>query len=63
MNNFGFIKVASTIPTLEVANCKYNINEILKLAEQAEKEHVEIIAFQSFQSRVTHVKIYLDKQL
>ena len=45
MNNFGFIKVASTTPTLEVANCKYNINEILKLAEQAEKEHVEIIAF------------------
>ena len=45
MNNFGFIKVASTTPTLEVANCKYNINEILKIAEQAEKEHVEIIAF------------------
>ena len=40
MNNFGFIKVASTTPTLEVANCKYNINEILKIAEQAEKEHV-----------------------
>ena len=55
MNNFGFIKVASTIPTLEVANCKYNINE--------KKSTLRLLLFQSFQSRVTHVKIYLDKQL
>ena len=43
--NYGFVKVASAIPSLKVADCTYNIQQIESLIAQAEGKGVEIIAF------------------
>jgi len=43
--NYGFIKVASAIPSLKVADCDYNEKEIESLIVQAEGKGVEIIVF------------------
>ena len=43
--NYGFVKVASAIPSLKVADCTYNIQQIESLIIQAEGKGVEIIAF------------------
>lgn len=43
--NFGFVKVASAIPSLKVADCTYNIQQIESLIVQAEGKGVEIIVF------------------
>ncbi len=45
MKNFGFIKVASAIPVVKIADCKHNATQILSLIEKAGKEHVQIISF------------------
>ncbi len=45
MKNFGFIKVASAIPTVKIADCKYNTEQILSLIKKAEKENVQIVSF------------------
>lgn len=41
----GFIKIASAIPAVKVANCQYNIEQIESMVESADKEGVEIIVF------------------
>lgn len=41
----GFIKVATASPKVEVANCEYNGNEIIKLIRQMEKEEVKLVIF------------------
>jgi len=43
--NYGFVKVASAIPSLKVADCSYNIQQIESLIVQAEGKGVEIICF------------------
>ena len=43
--SYGFIKVASAIPSLRVADCTYNIEKMLPLIAEAEKNNVEIILF------------------
>ena len=43
--NYGFVKVASAIPSLKVADCTYNIQQIESLIVQAEGKGVEIIVF------------------
>ncbi|MBQ0022539.1 MAG: NAD(+) synthase [Prevotellaceae bacterium] len=43
--NYGFVKVASAIPSLKVADCSYNIQQIESLIIQAEGKGVEIICF------------------
>ena len=45
MTNYGFIKVASAIPELRVADCKFNISKIEELIREAVEEHVRIICF------------------
>ncbi|MDR1729810.1 MAG: NAD(+) synthase [Prevotellaceae bacterium] len=45
MKNFGFIKVASAIPTVKIADCKYNTAQILSLIKKAEIDHIQIISF------------------
>ncbi|MCR5819669.1 MAG: NAD(+) synthase [Bacteroidaceae bacterium] len=44
MNN-GFVKVASAVPALRVADTKYNVEQIESLVIQAEGHAVEIICF------------------
>lgn len=43
--NYGFVKVASAIPSLKVADCTYNIQQIESLIVQAQGKGVEIIVF------------------
>lgn len=43
--NYGFVKVASAIPNVRVADCRYNILQIESLIIQAEGKGVEIICF------------------
>lgn len=43
--NFGFTKVASAIPSVRVADCNYNEQQIESLIIQAEGKGVEVICF------------------
>lgn len=43
--NYGFIKVASAVPSVKVADCKYNVEQIEQQIILAEGQGVEIIAF------------------
>lgn len=43
--NYGFVKVASAIPSVRVADCLFNIGEIESQVVQAEGHGVEIICF------------------
>jgi len=45
MDNYGFVKVAAASPSVKVANCEYNVNEIIRLIHEAESQHVSIIVF------------------
>lgn len=45
MKRFGFIKVATAIPSVKIADCEYNIDRIEKLIGQATDRDVEIIVF------------------
>ncbi len=44
-NNFGFVRVAAAVPKLQVADCKYNVEEIKQQIDQAIAEGVEIVCF------------------
>ena len=43
--NYGFVKVATAIPKVKVANCNFNTQHIENLTIQAEGKGVEIICF------------------
>lgn len=45
MENFGFIKVATAIPSLKIADCRYNAVQILSLIKKAENKKVQMICF------------------
>lgn len=41
----GFIKVASAVPSVRVADCEYNVQQIENIIAQAEGKGVEVIVF------------------
>lgn len=43
--NYGYIKVASAVPSVKVADCKYNVEQIEQQIILAEGQGVEIIVF------------------
>lgn len=43
--NYGFVKVAAAIPTVKVADCKYNVEQIENLVVVANGKGVRIIVF------------------
>lgn len=43
--NYGFIRVAAAIPKLKVADCNYNTEEIIKIAEQAQLKGAQFVLF------------------
>ncbi|MBQ7420995.1 MAG: NAD(+) synthase, partial [Prevotella sp.] len=43
--DFGFIRVAAAIPSVKVADVKYNIEQIKKQIAEAEEKNVEIVVF------------------
>ncbi len=45
MKNFGFIKVAAAIPSVKVADCRFNAQQALDLLRQAEAAGVQIVVF------------------
>ena len=45
MNNFGFIKVAAAIPSVRVADCDYNSEQIISLMQQAADRGVKVVTF------------------
>lgn len=45
MNNYGFVRVAAASPSLKVADCDYNTDEILKQINEAESKGVSVIVF------------------
>ena len=44
MNN-GFVKVASVTPSLKVADCVYNVKEIIALTHEIYEKGVSVIVF------------------
>ncbi|WP_165021012.1 NAD(+) synthase [Dysgonomonas sp. ZJ279] len=45
MANYGFVRVAAATPSVKVADCDYNTEEIIKLIAEAEKQQVSVIVF------------------
>lgn len=45
MNNFGFIRVASASPAIEIGNTEYNKEQILTLIQQAAEKNVSLMVF------------------
>ena len=45
VQNFGFVKVAAAVPGVEVADCRYNTQEIARQITEAERLGVQIIVF------------------
>lgn len=45
MKNYGFVKVASAIPTIRVADCKYNCEQICKLIDNADEDNCDYVVF------------------
>ena len=45
MNNFGFIKVAAAIPSVRVADCGYNSEQIIGLMARAAEQGVRVVVF------------------
>ncbi len=43
--NYGFVKVASAIPAVRVADCEYNTAKIKELVSEAESQGVEVVCF------------------
>ena len=43
--NYGFLKVAAATPKIQVGNCMYNADEIIKLIKEANNQHVSMIVF------------------
>ena len=43
--NYGFVKVASAVPSVRVADCEYNTGKIMELISEAETRGVEVICF------------------
>ena len=43
--NHGFVKVAAAIPSVRVADCKYNIEQMLPIIKEASNKNAEILLF------------------
>ena len=43
--NFGFVRVAAAVPTMRVADCRYNAEQIKLQIDEAITEGVEVICF------------------
>lgn len=43
--NFGFVKVAAAVPALRVADCPYNVQQMLDLLASAEEQHAAVVCF------------------
>ena len=44
-DSYGFIRVASTIPSVKIGDCDYNAQSIISMARKASEEGASIVAF------------------
>lgn len=42
---YGFVKVASAVPTVKVADCRHNAGQMAEMIAEAANQNVEIIIF------------------
>jgi NAD+ synthase (glutamine-hydrolysing) len=62
--NYGFIRVATAIPNVKVADCHYNIARIKGLIEAADKQGVQLICFPELCiTAYTCADLFLQKRL
>ena len=40
--SYGFIRVAAAVPSLRVADCAYNVEQMLPLIAEAENNNVDV---------------------
>ena len=45
MKNYGFIRTAAAVPAVRVADVKYNVSEICRLASEAFEKEVSLVVF------------------
>ncbi len=43
--NYGFVKVAAGVPSVKVADCDYNAQQLIKLIEEATSQGVSVLSF------------------
>lgn len=41
--NYGFIRVAAAIPDIKVADCSYNISQIIDIAQKADNQQIQTL--------------------
>ena len=58
-DSYGFIRVASTIPSVKIGDCDYNAQSIISMARKASEEGASIVAFPELSIKVS-VQICLD---
>jgi len=45
MKNYGFVRVAAATPSVKVADCDYNTDQIIQMIEEAENKKISAITF------------------
>lgn len=45
MREYGYVRVGAAVPEVEVANCDFNTDSILKMIEEAENKNIEVLVF------------------
>ena len=43
MNNYGYIKVAASIPSVKVGDCNYNVSEIEKMIVRVDMGRQQVV--------------------
>ena len=44
-SNFGFVRVAAAVPTMRVADCRYNAEQVKVQIDESIEQGVEVICF------------------
>lgn len=42
---FGFVRVAAAVPSMKVADCEYNVNKIIEMVQDCDRNGVEVVVF------------------
>jgi len=45
MHDYGYFRVASCVPRVNVADVEYNVSNIIEMFVQAQKQHVDLVVF------------------
>ena len=45
MHKYGFFRTACAVPKLKLADCQYNLSEIIAMADRAWDQGVEVLLF------------------